>query len=129
MASQYDDLIPRLKALAHPARLRILDILRGGEVCVCHLETALGRRQAYVSQQLMVLREAGLVEVRKDGQQVYYRLVDDLTASLLAAALGPTGNTGPEPLAGCPCPCCTLVRAEVLARPDRPAHQGDRTTC
>lgn len=46
------------QALMHPARLEILDILCGGEQCVCHMEAHLGCRQAYISQHPMVLREA-----------------------------------------------------------------------
>jgi DNA-binding transcriptional ArsR family regulator len=67
--TSYDDLAARFKALAHPVRLQILDMLRRGEACVCHMETALDKRQAYISQQLMVLRDAGLVDARKDGLQ------------------------------------------------------------
>jgi len=59
--------------LSHPARLRILDELRRDEACVCHLQAVLGRPQAYVSQQLRVLREAEVVVDRKDGLLVYYR--------------------------------------------------------
>ncbi|MBI3761916.1 MAG: winged helix-turn-helix transcriptional regulator [Chloroflexi bacterium] len=62
-----------LKALAHPARLQILELLEDGEHCVCHLEAALGLRQAYVSQQLAILREAELIADRKEGLRVYYR--------------------------------------------------------
>jgi len=47
-----------LRALAHPVRLRILDILARQEACVCHLEAVLKRPQPYVSQQLAALREA-----------------------------------------------------------------------
>ena len=47
-----------LKALAHGSRLAILDILREGEQCVCHMEATLGLRQAYISQQLMILKQA-----------------------------------------------------------------------
>ena len=57
-----------IKAMAHPTRLHLLDILAQGEACVCHLTTILGQRQPYVSQHLMVLREAGLVTDRKDGR-------------------------------------------------------------
>ena len=63
--------------LSHQARLHILDELRKDEACVCHLQTVLHRPQAYVSQQLRVLREAGVVADRKDGVLVFYRL-DDL---------------------------------------------------
>ena len=60
--------------LAHPIRLQIVDLLRHGEVCVCDMQAALNQRQAYVSQHLMALREAGLVTCSKDGLRVYYQL-------------------------------------------------------
>ena len=65
-----------LALLAHPIRLQIVELLRHGEVCVCDMQTALGQRQAYVSQHLMALREAGLLTRRKDGLHVYYQLSD-----------------------------------------------------
>lgn len=104
-----------LKAFAHPVRLQILDTLARGEACVCHLTTVLQKRQPYVSQQLMVLREAGLVQDRKDGVIVYYRLADDHIAALLSASRELLRGAGapihfPEPpsspVAGCPCPKC-----------------------
>lgn len=73
-------------ALAHPVRLQILDVLRGGEVCVCDLQAALGLRQAHISQHLMELRRAGLVANRKDGPRVYYRAADLRLYSVLVAA-------------------------------------------
>ncbi len=97
------------KALAHPVRLRILDMLRRGEACVCHMETDTGKRQAYVSQQLMILREMGLIDSRKDGRQVFYWIVDDKLLKLLEAALGPTSGGAPLPLDNCPCPRCAPV--------------------
>ena len=64
------------KLLMHPVRLAILDALsHDDEACVCHLEAVLHQRQAYISQQLMVLREAGLIDMRREGWNVYYRLV------------------------------------------------------
>ncbi len=42
-----------IKTLMHPTRLSILEILRDGEQCVCHIEAVLGQRQAYISQHLM----------------------------------------------------------------------------
>lgn len=61
-------------ALAHPVRLEILDVLRQGEWCVCHIQAVLDQRQAYISQHLKVLRQAGLVTSRKDGLRVYYQV-------------------------------------------------------
>jgi len=97
--------------LSHPARLRILDELRRDEACVCHLQTVLGRPQAYVSQQLRVLREAGVVVDRKDGQLVYYRLNDPQITQLLETVLGPAGERTHPP--DCPCPRCACCDSEV----------------
>ena len=62
------------KVLTHPIRLAILEELRGGEQCVCHMEAVFGLRQAYISQHLMVLRDAGLVTDRRDGWNAFYRV-------------------------------------------------------
>jgi ArsR family transcriptional regulator len=63
-------------ALAHPSRLEILELLRDGEACVCHIQAMLEQRQAYISQHLNVLRQAGLVASRKEGLRVYYQISD-----------------------------------------------------
>jgi DNA-binding transcriptional ArsR family regulator len=97
-----EELAPLFKALAHPRRLAILQSLRDGELCVCEIEQALGLRQAYVSQQLTVLREAGLVCYRKDGWNVYYRIARSEAYTLLEMAtvihggLGACAVIGPE---------------------------------
>ncbi|MGD2105648.1 MAG: metalloregulator ArsR/SmtB family transcription factor [Anaerolineae bacterium] len=90
--------------LSHQPRLRILDELRRGEACVCHLQAVLGRPQAYVSQQLGVLRDAGVVTDRRDGLFVYYGLADAQVEHLLQESLGPASE--PTAVAGCPCPHC-----------------------
>lgn len=99
------------KALMHPSRLAILELLRGGEACVCHLEAHLGLRQAYVSQQLAVLRGAGLIADRRDGLRVYYRIARPELLALLDTArqiVGPDDGLTPAlgPQAACPCPKC-----------------------
>ena len=101
-----------LKALAHPVRLQILDILRHGDEYVCHLEAVLGRRQSYISQQLMILRDVGLVDSHKDGLHVFYRLVDSAMIPLLESALGPPERKRDRNRASdCPCPKCTAILA------------------
>ena len=65
-----------LNALSHPARLEILELLRDGESCVCHIQAMLDQRQAYISQQLNILRQAGLITSRKAGLRVYYKISD-----------------------------------------------------
>lgn len=74
------------KALTHPERLAILQMLRDGERCVCEIERELGQRQAYVSQQLGVLRNAGLVAHRRDGWRMFYRLTTPEVFTVIAAA-------------------------------------------
>jgi DNA-binding transcriptional ArsR family regulator len=90
--------------LSHRARLHILNELRWGEACVCHLQAALGRPQVYVSQQLRVLREAKVIESYKDGTFVFYNLTEPLVERLLATVLGPVDQSAPVP--GCECPRC-----------------------
>lgn len=102
-----EELADLFKAMAHPTRLHILSMLRQGELCVCHIENALGRRQPYISQQLMVLRDSGAVESRKDGLQVYYRIRDPRINRLLDAALDDLDAAHFTPLSECSCPACT----------------------
>lgn len=98
------------KSLMHPARLAILDMLRVGEACVCHMEATFGYRQAYISQQLMVLKEAGLVEVRRDGLNIYYRVIRPEIFGVMDAMRAVTGKrpaTAKPKRNGCTCPNCT----------------------
>ncbi|MBC8448084.1 MAG: helix-turn-helix transcriptional regulator [Chloroflexi bacterium] len=98
------------KALAHPARLRILEALEQDEACVCHLEALLGLRQPYISQQLAVLRQAGLVSDRQEGLYVFYQLADERVPALLTLAQGEATDASRRspvrPLPHCPCPKC-----------------------
>lgn len=74
------------KALAHPVRIRILEILLGGERSVHELQAALGLEQALVSQQLAVLRAKNVVAPRKEGTTVRYAVRDPLLRDLLEVA-------------------------------------------
>ena len=104
-----------LKALAHPARLQIAELLRHREACVCHLEAYLGYRQPYISQQIMVLRKAGLLTVRRDGTFVFYRIADPRVVEILDI-LVPERAVERSPAhrrrVHCSCPECTSVVAE-----------------
>lgn len=64
-----------LKVLAHTDRLILLCRLAQGEFCVSELEADLGIRQPTLSQQLGVLRQEGLVDTRRDGKHIYYRMI------------------------------------------------------
>jgi DNA-binding transcriptional ArsR family regulator len=114
--SDFDSTAKLFKTLMHPARLEILDILRSGEACVCHMEAALGYRQAYISQQLSVLREAGLVQDRREGWNMYYRVVQPDVYNVIDAAQQAVGgartvtrrkSTSSATVAGCSCPQCS----------------------
>lgn len=74
MEKRLSDLETIFKALADGTRLRILALLLGGEVCVCHIHESLGVPQPTVSRHLAYLRRAGLVQGRKDGLWVHYGL-------------------------------------------------------
>lgn len=104
-----------LKALSHPTRLAVLEILRDGEQCVCHMEATLNLRQAYISQQLMILKQAGMVESRREGLNLYYRVVKPEIYLVLDVLPSVTG-VQPKPIkhnhskAACPCPKCNVAR-------------------
>lgn len=63
-----------LKAIAHPKRLEIIHLLRGQKMCVGQIYEMLDLPQANVSQHLMILRDAGVVNFKKNGKNVYYSL-------------------------------------------------------
>lgn len=65
-----------LKAVAHPLRLRIIDLLEGGERSVGEIVDALGSKPAVTSQQLGLMRDRGVLEARREGNHVYYRIAN-----------------------------------------------------
>ena len=95
--SDVRDVLDVLKALADETRLRALCALRGGELCVCQLIALLELAPSTVSKHLSILRSARLVESRKDGRWIYYRLATHFKTrsagpvlALLFADLEPT---------------------------------------
>jgi ArsR family transcriptional regulator len=106
-----------LSVLGNPFRIQIAIALSGQEACVCHLEQLLDKRQAYISQHLMVMRDAGLLDTRRDGKYIYYRLADkegilDLIRSAAIIA-GFTADEMPalqieQVLSQCICPNCEI---------------------
>ena len=100
----YETKADLFQILSHPVRLQILDELRRREACVCHLQAVTGRPQAYVSQQLRILRDAGAVVDEKDGQNVFYHLRSDEVRFLLQETFGEAGE--PAHPSGCQCPLC-----------------------
>jgi ArsR family transcriptional regulator len=87
MGKPLADMETLFKALADVTRLRILGLLLTGEVCVCHIHQSLKISQPKASRHLAYLRRAGLVETRRDGLWVYYRM-----ATLPDPVLGAMGD-------------------------------------
>lgn len=85
-----DSLTQVYAALADPTRLRILSLLSEDEVCVCHLHASLDVPQPTASRHLAYLRKSGLVEARRDGIWMHYRLAridNPVVAAVVKAAL------------------------------------------
>lgn len=115
-SKQIESEVQVLKALNHPARIAILRILQDGEHCVCHMEAHLGYRQAYISQQLSVLRETGLIDDRRDGWNVYYRVTDPKIFEILDLIQQISGGkkvVSENRQVDCPCPHCVRTTQTV----------------
>jgi len=100
--------------MGNPFRIQILLAIGKGEACVCHLEALLGKRQAYISQHLMALRKERLLETRRDGKYIFYRLADVDMLDLIRKAGELAGLEGEQLpdfegmrlMPKCPCPKC-----------------------
>ena len=92
--------IPRpagqFQALSDETRLRILDLLRGGEHCVCELTEMLDLRQSLLSFHLKTLKDAGLVTDRREGRWMYYALAPATLEALAAHLTGFTRRMAPQ---------------------------------
>jgi len=102
-----------LKAMAHPFRIRLLEVLSVDDECVCHLVSLFDKPQPYISQQLAALKEAGLVQDRRVAQRIFYRIADPRVLELLDAVRALSGSPAlaREPrraVTGCSCPKCDL---------------------
>jgi ArsR family transcriptional regulator, lead/cadmium/zinc/bismuth-responsive transcriptional repressor len=75
------------KVLGDPTRVRILDVLSRGELCVCHLAQTLGLTESAVSHQLRLLRNTRIVRARRDGRLIYYSLDDRHVLTLFRQGL------------------------------------------
>jgi len=112
-----------LETISPMTRLQILLAIGTGEACVCHLETALGLRQAYISQHLMALRKADILMDRRDGRYIFYRLKDAALLDLIIASARLSGisteiasaliNSQVNP--SCECPQCSPVLIPVAS--------------
>ena len=85
------DIVTLFQALADRTRLRLLNLLSGGELCVCYLVEILGESQPKISRHLGYLRRAGVVAARRDGKWIHYRIIrpaDVEQARVLDCVLG-----------------------------------------
>jgi len=97
------------KVLSHPVRLQVLQVIGKGEACVCHLEAQLDIRQATLSQHLMVLREADLLDTRREGRYIFYRLANSDVLDIIqdsANLMGIEFNINETTHNACECPKC-----------------------
>jgi DNA-binding transcriptional ArsR family regulator len=78
-----DHIADVLKAVAHPVRLQIIELLEKKEMCVGDIAEALGGKQAITSQQLTMMKDKGVLECRRDGAKVYYRIGNKNVIKLL----------------------------------------------
>jgi ArsR family transcriptional regulator len=106
-----------LQVISPEPRLEILLAIGAGEACVCHLEANLGYRQAYISQQLMALREAGLLSTRRDGKYIFYRLekpdimeMVELAARVAGLEVSAIGTRTGLSRSSCECPNCSTQK-------------------
>jgi ArsR family transcriptional regulator len=135
MARQLADMEMLFKALADGTRLRILGLLLAGEVCVCDIQDSLKSPQSKVSRHLAYLRRARLVETRRDGLWIHYRLgalADPVLAAVVDAVRHAlthsdvvrrdgarlqkrTGCCVPQPGDVAPLGCCAPTSANAAA--------------
>ena len=105
------------QTLGQSARLQILTAIGEGEACVCHLESTLGMRQAFISQHLMVLRKADVLQTRRDGRYIFYSLRNRKMLELIRLSAEVAGVAVPVQLPqsgdsiaeNCACPSCATV--------------------
>jgi len=113
-----------LSAISSPQRIAILLLIGKGEACVCHLEASLGWRQAYISQHLMALRKADILQDRREGRYIFYSLKDASILDLITASATLSGLsaetiatlTNTQVNSACECPQCApaLIPVESL---------------
>lgn len=123
-SSPYKKISDLLTSIGNPVRVRILLAIGSNEVCVCHLESLLGLRQAYISQQLMLFRKRKIITSRREGKYVYYQLATPEILEIIRSAGEIVGIAEDALLAhepsNCECPKCkikdNIISADQLVR-------------
>jgi len=106
-----------LTSIGNPVRVQILLAIGTGEACVCHLESLLGLRQAYISQHLMALRKQEIITARRDGKYIFYRLIEPEVLDIIRK-VGRLAGVSEEALviqdhSNCECPKCSAKHTVV----------------
>jgi ArsR family transcriptional regulator len=112
-----------LGAIGNPVRIQILLAIGTGEACVCHLESLLELRQAYISQQLMFLRKKKIITARREGKYIFYRLVKPEILEVIRVA-GDIIGVSKDALiiqdhSNCECPKCTPIPEPAEGLPEQ----------
>jgi DNA-binding transcriptional ArsR family regulator len=112
-----------LASIGNPVRIQILLAIGSGEACVCHLESLLELRQAYISQQLMLLRKKKIITSRREGKYIFYRLVKPEILEVIRAAgdiVGvPKDTLVIQNHSNCECPKCTSTPEQAEQLPEQ----------
>jgi ArsR family transcriptional regulator len=123
MTTPATDLESLFQALGDRTRLRLLNLVADGEVCVCFFVAVLGEPQPKISRHLGVLREAGLVAARRDGKWMHYRLTSPDGIRTVVESVLSTLRSDPEMIrdrAALARACCSPRVPELLRRAPKP---------
>jgi DNA-binding transcriptional ArsR family regulator len=117
LAQPHEKISDLLTTISNPVRVQILLAIGTGEACVCHLESLLKLRQAYISQQLMLLRKKKIIASRREGKYIYYRLVEPKVLDIVRITSQMTGISEEalviQDHSNCECPKCSTASDEI----------------
>ncbi len=122
------NLVTLFSALADRTRLRLLNLLRGNEVCVCYFVSILGETQPKISRHLAYLRRAGIVNARRDGKWIHYSIaqpVDAILESTFAALEQDRQMQRDRSMLERA--CCALKLPAALQNAPRPTRNDERS--
>ena len=113
-----------LSSIGNPVRVQILLAIGTGEACVCHLESLLELRQAYISQQLMTLRKKKIITSRREGKYIFYRLVNPDILGVIQSAGELVGvqkdSFTIQDHSSCECPRCSVTETQIIHIQEKP---------
>jgi ArsR family transcriptional regulator, arsenate/arsenite/antimonite-responsive transcriptional repressor len=118
-----DRLAELFQALSDPTRLRLLNLISRGEICVCFLVEALKEPQPKISRHLAYLKRTGVVDTRRDGKWMHYRLSEDLDddeRSVVEGALRVVGPVAARDASALERACCGVRMPRTLREAPKP---------